>query len=134
MRPLRLPRLSLLVLLGSIGLGCLAGGPAAAHHSFAMFDKHKERTLDGVVKELQWTNPHVWIQLKVANSAGGTDEWSIECTSVNFLTRWGWKRDTLKPGDRVRLTFFPLRDGTKGGSLVDVIELNGKHVNLVKRE
>ncbi len=63
--------------------------PASAHHSFAMFDNAKEQTLEGTVKEFQWTNPHAWVQLMVKDAQGTLVEWSIECASPNGLRRQG---------------------------------------------
>lgn len=86
-----------------------------AHHSFAMFDQTKTIALQGVVKELRWTNPHVFIQLLVQNDKSAEDEWSIEMTSPEHLSRTGWRPGTLKPGDKVTLNVHPLVDGDKGG-------------------
>jgi len=103
----------------------VAAWPAAAHHSFAMFDQTKTVTLKGKVLEFQWTNPHSWIELEVANGHGGADKWSIELNSPNNLTRQGWKRTMLKPGDEVTVTINPLRDGKKGGLFNTVLLPNG---------
>jgi hypothetical protein len=92
--------------------------PAAAHHSFAMFDSAKETTLQGTVKEVQWTNPHAWVQLLVAGPDGKTTEWSIECASPNALKRQGWRGTSIKSGDRVTVIIHPLKSGEPGGSLV----------------
>ena len=96
----------------------LASGPASAHHSFAMFDKDKQVTLVGEVKEFQWANPHVWLQLVTHDEAGRPVEWSIEMASVNILARQGWKKASFKPGDKVTVVINPLRDGSHGGSLI----------------
>ena len=93
----------------------LAAGAALAHHSFAMFDQTKTVPLTGAVKELRWTNPHVFIQVLVKNANGAEDEWSIEMTSPEHLSRTGWRPGTLKPGDKVTLNIHPLVDGDKGG-------------------
>ena len=108
----------------------LAAAPAFAHHSFAMFDNQKNLTLDGTIKEFQWTNPHSWIQLIVKDPTTGKDvEWSIEGGSPNGLERSGWKRSSLKPGDKAQVVVHPLKDGTAGGSLVSVsvggVEIGG---------
>jgi len=93
-----------------------AGAPALAHHSFAMFDFSRTVTLKGVVKELQWTNPHVILWVETTPGAGQTPEvWSAELTSPGNLTRNGWTKRTLKPGDKVQVDVSPLRDGGKGG-------------------
>lgn len=101
------------------------GAPAFAHHSFAMFDRQKEVTLNGTVKEFQWTNPHSFIEIDVTE-AGATTAYSIEMNSPNNLTRQGWKSTSLKPGDKVVLLMNPLRDGAKGGLFVSVMLPDGK--------
>ena len=102
-----------------------AAAPAFAHHSFAMFDRTKEMTLVGTVKEFQWTNPHSWIQVNVPTN-GKVVEWSIEGGSPNGLARRGWTRNSLKPGDKVKVTMHPLKDGSKGGSFVRAEFADGK--------
>jgi len=97
---------------------------ASAHHSFAMFDNTKETTLNGTIKELQWTNPHIWIQVLVGDPAGKVVEWSIEGGSPNNLARKGWSRNSLKSGDKVVITIHPLKNGDNGGSLMKV-SVNG---------
>ena len=108
--------------------------PLQAHHSFAMYDSTRTITIEGKVKDFQWTNPHVWIQVLVPNDKGGVDEWGVECTSVNFLTRRGWTKHTLKAGDRISVTLSPLRDGSKGGSFKGVNSLNGAPLELTPEE
>jgi hypothetical protein len=115
------------LILGSLAL---SAAPAFAHHSFAMFDREKPVTLSGVVKDFQWTNPHVWIQLVVEDAKGAPQEWGVECTSVNFMRRQGWDRTSLKPGDKVKLVIFPLKDGSPGGQFNKLVELNGSTVSL----
>jgi len=94
--------------------------PALAHHSFAMFDAAKSVILEGAVKEFQWTNPHAWIMLNVANQQGQTEQWAIELNGPSALVRDGWKPKTLTPGMNVSVTIHPLRDGTSGGQFVTV--------------
>jgi hypothetical protein len=96
--------------VGAVLLAGLLGSAAAAHHSFAMFDQSKTVTLKGTVIEFQWTNPHSWIELQV-----GAEKWGIELNSPNNLTRQGWRRTVIKPGDPVTVTINPLRNGMKGG-------------------
>jgi hypothetical protein len=99
-------------------VGC--AGPALAHHSFAMFDRSKQVSVVGTVKEFQFTNPHSWIQLTVTPASGPQEEWAIEGLSPNVLARAGWKRNTLKTGDKVTVLINPLRDGSHGGNLITV--------------
>ena len=115
--------------LGALGL--LLAGPVQAHHAFAMFDTNREVTLEGTVKEFQWTNPHTWVQLMVKDPAGKEVEWSIEGSSPNNLARFGWSRASLKTGDHVQAVIHPLKDGSIGGSLVK-ITVNGQVVGAPK--
>ena len=88
------------------------------------FDNTKETTLNGTIKELQWTNPHIWIQVLVGDPAGKVIEWSIEGGSPNNLARKGWSRNSIKAGDKVAITIHPLKNGDNGGSLMKVV-VNG---------
>jgi len=98
----------------------LTASSALAHHSFAMFDQSKTVTIQGIVKDFRWTNPHVFIQVIVKNDQGVDEEWSIEMTSPEHLVRTGWKPGTLKPGDKITLNIHPLRDGNiKGGQYLN---------------
>ncbi len=94
-----------------------AAGPSFAHHSFAMFDTTKVVTIDGTVKDFQWTNPHVVLWVLVEAADGKPEEWTLELTSPGNLTRMGWSRRSLTPGDKVAVELNPLRDGAHGGSL-----------------
>src|SRR5512139_1346142 len=99
--------------------------PVWAHHSFAMFDNEKELTLEGIIKEFQWTNPHTWTQVMVKDASGKEVEWSVEGGSPNSLSRAGWKRTSIKPGDKATLVIHPLKNGSPGGSLMR-ITINGQ--------
>jgi hypothetical protein len=105
--------------------GCLAP-PAFAHHSFAMFDRDKKVTLMGTIREVQWHNPHTWLQVVVRGDGGATQEYSIECGSPNMMARQGWNSHTLNPGDKVGLVMHPMRDGSPAGSLVSVTLSDGR--------
>lgn len=94
--------------------------PAFAHHSFAMFDAEKRMTLEGTVKEFQWTNPHSWILMMVKNQAGVEEQWAIELGAPGGLARQGWVPKTLTPGMAVTATIHPLKDGTHGGQFMAV--------------
>jgi len=92
-----------------------AAAVARAHHAAApVFDMNAEKTVMGVVKQVDWTNPHIWIWLDVQN-AGQVERWGFEGMSPNFLARRGWTRSSLLPGMRITVTFRPLRDGKAGG-------------------
>jgi hypothetical protein len=110
----------------ALGAACLgAAAPAAAHHSFAMYEPTKTLTFKGTIKSFVWTNPHVILTLLLQPDDGSTpQDWALETTSPGVLTRAGWTRQSLKPGDRVSVTFSPLRDGSHGGSLNSVTLLD----------
>jgi len=121
--------------LGMIGrlacvatLGLAAAGGASAHHSGAMFDPVKAETLTGTVRQFQWVNPHCFIQLVVKNAEGQDEEWSLEMTAPVHLQRLGWRKSSLKPGDRITVTIHPLRNGDKGGNVTSVVGPDGKPV------
>jgi len=114
-------------ILAATALVAAGSTPALAHHSFALFDAQKSMTLEGRVKQFQWTNPHTWIQLMVVDAAGKEAEWSIEASSAITMSRQGWTRVALKPGDHVTVVIHPLKDGTRGGSLVSA-EVNGQPI------
>ena len=103
----------------------LAAMPALAHHSFAMFDQSKQMTLEGTVHEFQWTNPHSFIELDVA-IGGKVQRWAIELNSPNNLTRQGWRRTSLKAGEKISVRIAPLRDGPPGGLFLDLRKADGK--------
>lgn len=113
------------IALGAAAATVLIGAPAAyAHHSFAMFDRTKTVKLAGTIKEYDWTNPHIYIWLNVAD-AKGQQTWGIESASPGVLVRHGWNRNTLKAGDKVTLEINPLRDGRTGGSFVRLTLADG---------
>lgn len=105
----------------AIAIAALGGAPAFAHHSFAMYEPTKTLTFKGTVKNFQWTNPHVVLSILVQPDDGSAaQDWALETTSPGVLTRAGWTRQSIKPGDKVSVTLSPLRDGSHGGSLNSV--------------
>lgn len=114
----------------TLGIAAIAiltvAAPALAHHSYAAFDREKQVTLTGVVKEFQWNNPHAWIQIIVTDARGRQVEWGAEGGSPNMMARNGWKRATLKPGDKVVVVVNPLKDGRPNGALVKITLPDGK--------
>lgn len=110
--------------------GCwvlIAMAPAAAfaHHSFAMFDAVKSQSKEGVIKEVQWTNPHVWVRLAVQED-GREVVYSYEAAAVAVLKRVGWQRDSVKVGDRVTVVGHPYKDGRPGGSIDHLVLADGQ--------
>jgi hypothetical protein len=100
--------------------------PAFAHHSYAEFDTDNKLTLQGTVKEFQWTNPHSWMLVMVPDARGKEEQWAIEFSSVSLLASRGWKPKTVVPGDKVEITFHPMRNGAHAGSYMAVKLPSGK--------
>jgi hypothetical protein len=117
------------IVLATLALAVFfAAQPAMAHHSFEMFDSTRTITLTGTIKDFQWTNPHTWTWIDVPNDKGGVDTWGIEGMSPNYLGRRGWTKNTLKPGDKVTITVFPLKDGLKGGTFLHATLPDGREM------
>jgi hypothetical protein len=103
-----------------------AGLPAAAHHSFAIFDHTKTHTLKGTVLSFQWTNPHGYIELDVAEGPAGVARYTVELTSINMLRRAGWKSSDVHAGDEVTAIVAPLLNGEHGGLLLELKVPDGR--------
>ena len=105
----------------------MAAQSVDAHHSSAMFDDEKVLELHGVVKELQWTNPHIWLQV-IVEDKGTKTEWSLEGGSPNSLSRRGWRPNSFKPGDVVTVRLNPMKDGNPAGGFVGAKFADGKTI------
>jgi hypothetical protein len=101
-------------------------GQAQAHHSATMFDDNKIIELSGTVKEFQWKNPHIWIQVMVKGADGTAKEWSVEGGGPNSLSRNGWRPTTFKPGDSVTIRVHPMRDGSAAGNFIGAKWTDGR--------
>jgi hypothetical protein len=99
--------------------------PALVHHSGAMFDPNKEQTIVGSITEFNWTNPHSSFKVAVTGADGKEEIWAIEMNSPQNLIPQGWKRTTLKQGDKVTVVVRPLRDGKPGGSYMSITLADG---------
>jgi len=103
----------------------VASGTAFAHHSGAMFDRSKEVSLQGEVSEWRWSNPHSWLQVHAPYNGQANVVWSFESTSTQILVKQGWRRTSLKAGDKVTVEYNPFKDGAPGGNLVRVTMPDG---------
>lgn len=108
----------------------LAAGAAAAHHSFSVFNMQKEIEITGTIKEVQWTNPHIWIWVNVPDENGEVVTWGLEGMSPNFLARRGWSRTTLKAGDEVTISLRPLKSGEPGGMFMQTTAPDGTILSM----
>ena len=105
---------------------CVVAASAYAHHSAAGIDQQKTVSLEGVVKEFKWANPHSWIELEVKNAKGDTEVWNLEMNPPSYLVRAGWKSTTIKPGDKIKFSAHPFKNGDPGGLFVSVSLPDGR--------
>lgn len=95
------------------GLLFLVGVPGFAHHAFSSeFDTSKPITLDGVVTNITWENPHVFFYVDVTDADGSIVNWKCETRGPNGLTKQGWTKNALKAGDKVTVHGFLARDAS----------------------
>jgi hypothetical protein len=110
----------------ALGFGLLAA-PALAHHSFAMFDSAHPGSINGIVKELNWTNPHISLLVYRDGKTGGAAEvWTFEGAGPATLTRAGWSKRSMQPGDKVLVNYLPLRGGGNSGEIKSIVLPSGK--------
>jgi len=103
-----------------------------AHHSYTRFDMNRTVTLQGTIKEYQWTNPHVWIQMVVKEASGAQTEWSIESDSPNMLSRRGWSRHSVKAGDAAVAVIHPTKIKSDNSGALESLSVNGERVGDAK--
>jgi hypothetical protein len=103
--------------------------PALAHHAFSNgFDESKPLTLQGVVTRVDWENPHVHYFIDVVQPDGTVVNWACETGGPNRLTKRGWMRDSLKPGDKVIVHAFPAKDASHSADGRKVTLANGQTI------
>ncbi len=115
--------------LRRIAIGALAGlvaaaawgGGALAHHSYSMFDRDKTITIDGTVRTWEMTNPHSYLWVVVPKKNGATEIWGMEGAGIGALLKAGVHKSEVKPGDKVKVSLHPLRDGRTGGQLISLV-------------
>ena len=116
----------------AIGLGAIAlviGSAGWGHHSAFMFDFEKEVTLEGVVKEFQYTNPHSWLLVDVTNEDGAVTTWGFEAEGPSTLMRAGIRRSDLSPGTMLSITGNPMKDGRPAASWIIATRADGVEFN-----
>jgi hypothetical protein len=126
MRPIRL--IGALAVLGAALPFGVAAPPAFAHHSFGLFDMSKTAEVEGTIVKLEWSNPHCWLFLASGPSDAEAVNYGFELTSVGEMTRRGWTKTSVKPGDKVKVTYHPVRDGRPAGYMVSVMTDEGKYI------
>jgi hypothetical protein len=120
-------RTAVLVLLGGF---LMAGGAVQAHHAVAgVYDLNKEVVLQGRLKKLNFTNPHASIELTVPNKDGTFTDWVLTTASVQILTREGINKTAMKPGEILKVTVLPARNGNPAG-FIRTLTLGDKEIKL----
>ncbi len=109
------------------GALALAATPAMSHHSHAMFDHTKFDTITGTVIDFAYVNPHGALDIAVMSKDGKMDKYWFEMSNLSNMVSRGIKKTTFKPGDKVNITYHPLKDGRKGGSYTSIVAADGHH-------
>ena len=100
--------------------------PGLAHHSATMFESEKTITVEGVVKEFQYTNPHSWLLVDVKNKNGSVTTWGFEAEGPSTLQRSGIRPSDFTAGTKLKITGHPMKDGTPAAIWVEAIRADGK--------
>jgi hypothetical protein len=127
MRPIRsIGALAVLAAALCIGVGV---APVFAHHSFGLFDMSKTAEIEGTIIKFEWSNPHCWLFLASGPSSdAAVVNYGFEMTSVGEMIRRGWTKTAVKPGDKVKVTFHPVRDGRPAGYMMSVMTEDGRYI------
>jgi len=113
----------------------VTAAPAAAHHPFAAeFDANAPLRLTGKVSRVQWSNPHVTIQLAVADTGGQTREWSVEAASPNTMQKKGWQSDTLKAGEEITVQGYRAKTQPLVAAARVIVLSDGKSMSAADEE
>src|SRR5262245_9576865 len=110
-----------------IGLLLAPCAAAWAHHSYAAVDMSRRATVHGTVTTLEWTNPHVWVWIAVADERGAMVPYAFESVSPSELSRFfGWNKRVLTAGQAITVEYAPFRNGDHGGSLIAITFTDGR--------
>ena len=116
-----------IIALALAGAGLLLGPSAVmAHHGAATFDTVGEITLKGTVTEWVWSNPHSILRIDVKAEDGTVKNWSVATANVADLSKRGWSRRLLNPGDQVTVTIQPAKSGAPVGMIRNVVLADGR--------
>jgi hypothetical protein len=116
------------LILGALAGFFLAPGPAIAHHGEAAYEATKKLTMRATMTEFEWANPHCLLRFDVSDDKGNKRHWIVQAINPLMLSRYGWTRDSLKPGDMVTVLFRPAKNGEMMGILDKVVLANGREL------
>ncbi len=118
-------KVSLIIGGAVVGAALFVAPLAEAHHSNSAFYVNKVITIQGVVKEFKWSNPHVWVILTVDDGKGNKVDWKAEGRPPGILARAGWTPKSLQPGEMVTIDLSPAKDDTASGLIARVTKADG---------
>lgn len=108
----------------------MVGARLEAHHAVAgVYDLNKEIVLEGQLTKLNFVNPHSSLHLAVPNPDGTTTEWVLTTASIQVLTRQGVNKSSIKPGEILKITALPARNGNPAG-FIRSLELGDQEIKL----
>ena len=102
-----------------------SSAPVSAHHSDAGLDLDNLVTIDGVVTEYSWRNPHVYFTVEATDESGESRQWTVQMASVATVSRMGWSADSLAVGDRVSVGAYPAVDGRPYAKFLSIERTEG---------
>jgi hypothetical protein len=108
----------------------IASGPTFAHHGTAAYDTSKVVTIKGTMTDFRFINPHVQLYFEVKNDKGETEKWQAELTAPNKLSRAGWDKHTLKPGDSITASGYVAKDDAHTMWINKLIGPDGQPLHL----
>ena len=100
--------------------------PLAAHHGTAGYDMEKQLVMKGTVTEWLWANPHCFLKYDSTDDKGDVAHWAAEVSNPIDMTRRGWSKHILNPGDQIIVTVRPAKNGAPVGQLMKVVLPNGQ--------
>ena len=116
-----------ITVLLSIAIVAVIAVPSLAHHSATMFDQQKTITVEGVVKEFQFTNPHSWLLVDVKNKNGSVTTWGFEAEGPSTLQRSGIRPSDFTAGTKLKISGHPMKDGSPAAIWTEATRADGKH-------
>lgn len=112
----------------AVAVGLTLVGPIFAHHGTAAYETTQEITVKGTVTDFEFINPHTLIFLDVKNDRGDVEHWQVDAQSPNQLTRDGWTKNLLKPGDQIAVIGFRAKNHSNVLRFLKVVLPNGREI------
>jgi hypothetical protein len=115
------------LIICGLGMGAsIFSIPLLAHHGYAAYETDRKITLKGTVTQWFWANPHCVLQLDVTDDHGQIVHWGAETENPTTMTRQGWTKESIKPGDQITVTMLPVKNGKPIGRIVELVLPNGQ--------